>query len=58
MQAGTNDQLNGTFLRFNQDFSEIFGKPCTVPRREQEGSRYFRSMLELAQQESDQHKRG
>jgi hypothetical protein len=58
MQAGTNTQLNGTILRFNQDFNEIFGKPCTIPRREQEGSPYFRSLLDLAQQETDQHKRG
>jgi hypothetical protein len=58
MQAGTNDQLNGAFLKFNRDFNEIFGKPCNVPRREQEGTQYFRSMLDLAAQETDRRRRG
>jgi hypothetical protein len=58
MQSVNNEQLNGTILKFNQDFNEIFGKPCTVPRREQEGSQYFQSMLDLAHLETDRRRRG
>jgi hypothetical protein len=59
MQAGTNDQMDGAFRKFNQDFNEIFGRNTgDAPSRDPNGPYSLKSMLRLARQEADRRSRG
>jgi IS1 family transposase len=58
MHAGTNDQLNGAFLRFNNDFNLVFGKSAATPRLERDNSQYLQTLLDLARQETNRQRGG
>ena len=58
MLPGTNAQLEATFLKLNNSFSEIFGKPGDSPGREPDSPRCLFPRLGSPRQEPDRPGRG